>query len=181
MKALCSRALRRPRRLQLVGLWTLAQVQLEYALGVQPQQEVELGRHGVELGFSLSVVVVVVGELAVVVRVAAEGPEAVQVHVLAQLHRQAGHDDAAAEPHRPQALRAPEVGQFLEVVGVEEDGPDGAVEVLHGVGRPQGDGSVVAVGEGRKQQQGVAVDLQTLREGTATPVQSPVSGNKEQV
>lgn len=174
-KALCSCA-----QTELL-LRTFTQVKPEHALRVQPQQEVELGRHGVEFGFSRPVVVVVVGQGVEVVWVIAERPEAVQVHVLADLHRQTGHDDATAEPHRSQALRAPEVSQSLEVVGVKEDRPDGASEVLDGVESPHGDRSVVAVREGRKEQQGVVVDLQTFHKWTATPIQSPVPENEEQV
>lgn len=79
---------------------TVAQVQPEHAVCVQLQQELELHRHGVEPLLSLYVIIVVVLQGAESVRVVAEGPEAVQVHVAAELQRQAGHDQAAAEPHR---------------------------------------------------------------------------------
>lgn len=70
----------------------VAQVQPEHALCVQLQQELKLHWHGVELLLSLYVVIVVVLQGAESVRVVAEGPEAVQVHVAAEFQRQAGHD-----------------------------------------------------------------------------------------
>lgn len=153
------------------------QVEPEHALAVQPQQEAELVRHGVDLHFGLPVVVVVVRQVQEGVRVDPEGPEPVQVHVVAELQRQAGHDEARAEPRGPQALRAPEHGQTLEVPRVKEDGPDGTPKVLDGVESPEGDGGVAAVGEGGKEQHGVAVAVQILYERAAASIQSRVPAN----
>lgn len=151
-------------------------MELEHAVAVQPQQGVELGRHGVQLGLHLPVVVVVVCQFVEVERVRAEGPEAVEVHVGAQLQRQARHDDARAEAHLFEALAAPEGGQVLEVIRVEEDGLGGAPEVLHGVGGAQGHGSVGGEGEGGDEDEGVAVGPEALDEGTAAPHQSAEPG-----
>lgn len=149
-------------------------MQPQHALVVQPQQELKLGRHGVEHLLGLHVVVVVVGERVRPVRVGAEGPEAVQVHVGAHLQRQADHDQAGAHAHGPQALRAPELGQLMQVVGVEEDQPGGTAEVLDGVEGPHGHGRVEAVGEGGHEQHGVAVGAQALHERTPTAHQGAV-------
>lgn len=148
----------------------------QHALTVQPQQELKLGRHGVELLLGLHVVVVVVGERVLSVRVGAEGPEAVQVHVSAHLQRQAGHDQAGAHAHGPQALRAPELGQLLQVVGVEEDQTRGTTEVLDGVESPHGQWRVETEGEGGHKQHGVAVGVQALHEWTPTAHQGAIPG-----
>ena len=129
---------------------------------------VELSRHGVDSLLGLSVVIVMIGEGLLSVQVLAERPEAIQIHVGAELQRQTGHHHPRAEPHRLQALRSPEAGQALEVLWVEEYGPRGAVKVLDGVEGPQGHGRIVAVGERRQEDQGVAVATQTLHEGSAT-------------
>lgn len=159
--------------------WTVAQVQPEHTVRVQLQQELKLHRHGMELLFGLYVIVVVVLQGAESVRVVAEGPEAIQVHVAAELQRQAGHDQAAAGPDRTQTFGAPEDGEFLEVLGVEKDGPGGASKVFNGVKGPQGHGSVVAIGEGGNQQQGVAIATQTLYEWTPPPHESAVPKHKQ--
>lgn len=148
---------------------------------MQPQQEVELNRHGVESRFSFSVVVVVVGQSVESVWVIAEGPEPVKMHVGAELQRQTSHDYTGAEPRCFQALGAPKDGQTLEVLGVEEDGSCGAFEVLNGVDDPQGHRSVEAEGEGGKKQQGVAVATQTFHKWTATSHQSPIPENNQQM
>ena len=81
--------------------WTISQMKLEHPLTVQPQQEVKLSRHGVKFCFSLSVVVVVVGQGMESMWVITEGPEPVQMHVGTVFERQASHDNAGAEPHCP--------------------------------------------------------------------------------
>lgn len=153
----------------------------EHSLAVHPQQELKLSWHVVKFLFSLSVIVVVVLQGTESMWVSAEGPEPVQVHISTEFQRQASHDDAAAEPHCAQALGAPEEGQTLEVLGVKEDRSGGAFKVLNGVGGPQGHGSVVAIGEGGNEQQGVAIDVQTLHERTAAPHESAVPENKQQM
>lgn len=146
----------------------------QHSLTVQLQQEVELGRHGVEFLFSLYVVVVVVLQGTVSVRVGAERPESIQMHIGAQLQSQADHDQAAAEPYRPHAFGTPEDGQILQVLWVKENGPGGASEVLDGVQGPQGHRSVGAIGEGGNEQQGVAVGAQTLHEWTPASYESAI-------
>lgn len=168
--------------MELVLIWfTAAQMQPEHPPAVQPQQEVELVRHGVDLHFRFPVVVIVICQVLVAVRVNVEGPEPVQVHVFTDLQRQAGHDDARAEPRRPQALRAPEVGQALEVPRVEENRSDGTSEVLDGVEGPQRNGGVSAVGEGGKKEHGVPVAAQILYKRASTSVQSGVPTNRKQM
>ena len=112
----------------------------------------------------LPVVIVVVCEGLVAVRVLAERPESVEVHVGAQLQRQAGHDEARAEADRAQALGAPEAGQAGQVVRAEEDGSRRTPEVLQGVDGTQGHRRVVAVWEGGEEDQGVAVGTEALHE-----------------
>lgn len=136
---------------------------------MQPQQEVKLSWHGVESLFSLSVIVVVVSQGLEVMWVITEGPEPIQMHVGTEFQRHASHDYAGAEPHCSEALGAPEERQFLKVLRVEEDGLDWAFKVLHGVEGPQGHRSVLAIGEGGKEQQGVAIATQTLHKRTTAP------------
>ncbi len=102
--------------------------------------------------------------------VIAEGPESIQMHIGTEFQRQASHDYASAKSHCSKALGAPEGGQTLEVLRVKEDRSCGAFKVLNGVDGPQGHRSVVAVGEGRKEQQGVAIGAQTLHKWMAAPV-----------
>lgn len=167
-KALCSCPVSWPVGLLELLFTTVAQVKPEHPLSVQPQQEVKLSRHGVEFRLGLSVVVVVVSQSMESMWVIAEGPEPVEMHVGTELQRQTGHDYAGAEPHCSQALGAPEDGQTLEVLRVEEDRSCGAFKVLNGVDGPQGHGSIVAEGEGGNEQQGVAVGTQTFHKWTAT-------------
>lgn len=110
----------------------------------------------------------------------AEGPEPVQMNVGAELQCQANHDYSGAKPHCSHALGAPEDGQTLEVLGVEEDGPDGAFEVLNGVSNSEGHGGVVAIGEGGDEQQGVAVGFHILHKRTATPIKSTIPERHQQ-
>lgn len=151
----------------------------EHSLTVQLQQEVKLGRHGVEFLFSLYVVVVVVPQFMASMRVGAERPESVQMHIGTQLQSQADHDQAAAKPYRSYTFGTPEDGQILEVIWVKENRPGGAFEVLDGVQGPQGHRSVVAIGEGGNEQQGVAVGAQTLHEWTPASHESPVPENTQ--
>lgn len=159
-------------------IWfAVPQVHPEHTLTVQLHQEFKLLWHEVEIHVRFLVIVVVVCQVCEVVRVNAEGPESVQVHVLAQLQRQAHHHEAGAEPWCLQATRAPEQGHTLKVDGVQENGLDGASKVLDGVESPQGNGRVRAEGEGGKQQQGAAVVAQLFYKHAATPHQSPVPAN----
>lgn len=146
----------------------------EHPLAVQPQQEVELSRHGMEFLFCLSVIVVVVGQGVEAIWVMIEGPESIQMHIITDFQRQASHDYASAEPHCSQALGTPEDGQTLEVCRVEEDWPGGAFKVLNAVVGPHGNRSVVAIGEGRKEQQGVAIAAQALHKWSSTPHESSI-------
>lgn len=156
-------------------------MQPDNALPVEPQQVVKLGGHGVNFLLGLPVIVVVVSEgLVLIVGVLAEGPEAIEVHVAAQLQRQAGHDEARAEADGPEALRAPEAGQAHQVLGVEEDGPRGAPKVLQGVEGAQRHRRVVAVREGGEEDQGVAERAETLHEGPS-PLHEPTKPDKGSV
>lgn len=119
----------------------------QHSLFVQLEQKFKLGGHGVDLGGTF-VVVVVVRERLRSVRVSAERPEPVEVDVIAKLQRQTRHDQPSAEASGSQALRSPERGESVEVLWVEEDGVDRAVEILDGVKGTHGKGSVVAIGEG---------------------------------
>ena len=128
-----------------ITAWALPEVNPENALPMKSQQVVKLSGHGMDFLLGLPVVIVVVCEGLVAVRVLAERPESVEVHVGAQLQRQAGHDEARAEADRAQALGAPEAGQAGQVVRAEEDGSRRTPEVLQGVDGTQGHRRVVAV------------------------------------
>lgn len=152
-------------------------MQPEHALTVQQHQEFKLIWHDVEVSFNFVVIVVVMSQFMEVVGVNAEGPEPVQVHVLAELLRQARHHDPRAESRRLQAPSAPELVQALQVLRVKEHRPDGTAKVLGGVEGPQRNGGVDAKGEGRKEQEGAAVLAQGLHKLTATLRQSSVPAN----
>lgn len=74
---------------------------------------VKLSGHGVHRLLTLPVVVVMVGEGLVSVGVFIKGPEPVEMHIGAQLQRQASHDESCAEAYRSQALALPEARQTL--------------------------------------------------------------------
>lgn len=113
--------------------------------------------------------------------VVAEGPEPVQMNIGAEFQCQANHDYSGAKPHCSHALGAPEDGQTLKVFRVEEDGSDGAFEVLDCVSDSEGHAGVVAKGEGGDEQQGVAVGSHVLHKRAATPIKSTIPERQQQV
>ena len=103
------------RELSLECLGTVRQAELGHTLSVHLVQQSELAGQlvgllplGGELGALL--VVVVVGQVLARVGVPAEGPEAVEVDLLAHGRRQSVHEDAGAETLRGQVLGLPVSG-----------------------------------------------------------------------
>lgn len=151
-------------------------VDVEDAPAVQVQEGEDLAGHGVEAGPGLDVVVVVVHDEDAG-GVHGEGPEAVEVHLLAELQGGRGQHDAAGQPLGPHALEGPEALHAQQVLRVEEVHVAPRVEVVHHVLDAEGDVGVVRVVEGRENHRAVAVGLEHLEEGLSPPLQlleSPV-------
>lgn len=123
----------------------------------------DLMGHGVEAGPRLDIVVVVVGDESAR-GVHGEGPEAVQVHLLAHLQGGGDQHQPTAEAFGAHALHGPEALHVEEVLRVEEvDAPLG-VKVVQHVLDAEGDVGVARVVEGRQHHRGVLVVLQHLVE-----------------
>lgn len=127
-----------------------------------------------KFGFWLSVIIVVIRQGVESMRVIAEGPEAVQVHVGTGFQRHAGHHYASGQSFWVQALGTPEECQILKVLGIEKDRTSRVFKVLHGVENPHGQRSVEAVGEGGKKNHGVSIGVEFLHKWTATGDKGPV-------
>lgn len=107
---------------QSVFVWFSAglQVQCQRPLAVQTQQTQELFRHGVHAPARAPLVVIMMRDLPLQ-RVDVERPEAVHVHVLAQLHRHADQHEPRGEADLLQATALPEPVQAPQVRGAEKD------------------------------------------------------------
>lgn len=128
-------------------------------------QEIEYFRgHRVEAGARLHVVVVVVSYKNPW-GVHGEGPEAEEVHLLAELQGRSHQDQPGADPLGPHALAEPVTGDIDEILGVEVINGLLGLEVVQDVFDTDGHVRVASVVEGRQQHGGVLVHLQHVVEG----------------
>lgn len=141
-----------------------ARVHAQDSAAVQMQEVEDLGGHGVEARAGLDVVIVVVGDVEAR-GVHGEGPEAEQVHLLAQFQRRRDQDEAGADALGAHPEAKPVARHVDQVLRVEVVHGLRRLEVVQHVLDADGHVGVARVVECRQQHGRVLVHLQHPVEG----------------
>lgn len=137
---------------------------------VQLPQLHELFGHGVEPAVGLHVVVVVVADGSLG-KVRGEGPETVDVHLVAQAERQADYEQARGEAPGVDAARFPELAHAAQEGGVGEEHGEVGRGVGQRVGGAQRQVGAGAHGERRHVNEAGPVRFHAVHEVLAGPQQ----------